>query len=101
MSAIIAALIAELSKVLLPILIEWIKGLFDKAAKKIEATGDDADDAEYLVHVALELTPKFRVFKRALLRKVKDHAADIAAGRKLNKSDREELAALAKKAKAE
>lgn len=101
MSAIISMLIAELSKVLIPLLIEWIKSLFDKTAKKLHATGDAEADAETLVQAAIDATPKVRVFKRALLRRIKDHAADIATGAKLSKSDKAELAGLAAKAKCE
>lgn len=101
MSAIIAALIAELSKYLIPLLIEWLQGLFTKQAKKLQATGDDEADAEALVQAALDATPKVRVFKRALLRKVKDHAAAIVMGSRLSKSDSAELQELAKRAKAE
>lgn len=95
MSAIIASLIAELSKVLIPLLIEWLKELFDKSAKKVSDTGDTGDDAEALVQAAIDMTPKARIFKRALLRKIKDHAADIATGSKLSKSDKAELSGLA------
>lgn len=101
MSAIIASLIAELSKYLIPLLIQWLQGLFTKAAKNVTASGDDGADAEALLDASIAATPKVRVFKRALLRKVRDHAADIATGGRLSKSDRDELAALAAKAKSE
>lgn len=101
MSAIIAMLIAELSKVLIPLLIEWIKSLFNKVAPTVAVTGDDEADAEALVQAAIDKTPKVRVFKRALLRRIKDSAAKIAMGEKLSKADKAEISALAAKAKGE
>lgn len=101
MSAIIAMLITELSKILIPALIEWIQKLFDRTAKNMEATGNDAADAVELAQRALDATPKVRVFKRALLRKVRDVAGDVATGKKLSASDKQELDALQSRAKAE
>lgn len=100
MSAIIAALLAELSKVLIPMLIEWLKSLFEKQAKKLEASGNIVD-VEDLVQASIDATPRARVFKRALLRRIKDHAFDLAHGKKLSKADKAELAALGAKAKGE
>lgn len=101
MSAIIAMLITELSKILIPALIEWIQGLFNRVSKGMQSTGDDAADAVALADRALAATPKIRVFKRALLRKVKEVAGDVATGKKLTAADKNEFEALAMKAQSE
>ena len=101
MSAIIASLIAALGPVLVKFLVQWLESLFNKVAPVVEETGDVAADAETLVQVALDRTPRVRVFKRALLRSIKDRAGHIATGGKLSKADKAELAALGSKAKSE
>lgn len=101
MSAIIAALIAALGPVLIGALTKWLESLFKKMAPSIEATGDDATDAESLVDAAILATPRRRVFKRALLGRIREHAGKLATGGKLAAAEKKELLALAEIAKAE
>ncbi len=97
MSAIIAQLLAILGPILLKFLTDWLSGLFNKVAPSVSVTGDDAEDAAALVQAAHDATPRTRVFRRALLRRIKDHAPDIMAG-SLSKADKKELKALAAQA---
>jgi len=94
MSAIIAALLAAFGPLLAELLKKWLDSLLNKAAKNV---GRDADAAE-LVTEAIRLTPLTRPIRRALLRKMLDHAEDIAAGGKLDAADKKEIKALAKTA---
>lgn len=101
MSAIIASLIAALGPILVQALTKWIQSLFNKVAPSVPVTGDDAADAQALVQAAHDATPRTRVFKRALLRRIKDHAPDIVSGDGLTKADKAELSGLAAQAKSE
>lgn len=101
MSAIIAALIAALGPVLIGALTKWIESLFKKVAPSVEMSGDDAADAEALVDAAIAATPRRRVFKRALLGRIREHAGKLATGGKLAAAEKKELLALANIAQAE
>lgn len=101
MSAIIAALIAALGPVLIQAITKWLESLFKKVGPSVEMTGDDGQDAEALVDAALAATPRRRVFKRALLSRVREHAAKLATGSKLTASEKAELTTLAKPASKE
>jgi len=101
MSAIIAALIAALGPVLIEALTKWLESLFNKVAPSVMPTGVQEADAEALVDAALAATPRIRVFKRALLSRVREHAGKLVAGGKLTASEKKELLALAAKAKSE
>lgn len=101
MPAIIAALIAALSPLLVDFLVKWIESLFKKVAPSVEMSGDDAADAEALVDAALDATPRRRVFKRALLSRIREHAGKLVAGEKLGAAEKKELLALADIAQAE
>lgn len=101
MSALIAALIAALGPVLVPLLLKWLESLFKKVAPSVEASGDAEEDAAALVDAALAATPRRRVFKRALLSRVREHAGKLVRGDKLSAAERTELSVLAGKAKGE
>ena len=101
MSAIIAALIAALGPVLIDALTKWLESLFKKVTPSVQMSGDDATDAEALVDAAIAATPRIRVFKRALLSRVREHAGKLATGGKLSASEKKELGVLVAKAKAE
>jgi len=96
MSAIIAALLAALGPILAEFLLKWIESLFNKSAKGMDTDQFDTDGeaAEALVQKSHDATPRFRFFKRILLRRIKDHAAGIVAGNKLSKADKAELKAI-------
>lgn len=95
MSAIIAALIAALGPVLIGALTKWLESLFKKVAPSLQTTGDDATDAEDLVDAAIAATPRRRVFKRALLARIREHAGKLATGEKLGAAEKKELLSLA------
>ncbi|MFO0806699.1 MAG: hypothetical protein U0791_26640 [Gemmataceae bacterium] len=95
MSALIAALIAAIGPILIPALVKWLQSLFNKVAPSVQMTGDDATDAEALVDAAIFATPRRRVFKRALLARIREHAGKLVAGEKLGAAEKKELLALA------
>lgn len=101
MPAIIAALIAALAPVLIDALKKWLESLFKKVAPSVQMSGDDVTDAEDLVDAAIAATPRRRVFKRALLARIREHAGRLATGGKLAAAEKKELLALADIAKTE
>ncbi len=101
MPAIIAALIAAIGPLLIDVLKKWLESLFKKVSPSVQMTGDDATDATALVGAAIDATPRVRVFKRALLNALYDHAGKLAKGEKLAADEKKELLALANIAKAE
>lgn len=96
--AFLGPLLAQLGPMLAKLLSDWLSGLFNKTAKKVTVGGNTADDAVALVQASHDATPRVRVFRRAFLRKLVDHAADIATGAKLSRADKAELLGLATKA---
>lgn len=101
MSALIAALISAIGPILIPALVKWMQSLFKRVAPSVQATGDPAIDATALVGAAIDATPRVRVFKRALLNALYDHAGKLATGDKLTAAEKKELATLAASAKSE
>lgn len=107
-SVIIAAILEYLKPVLevlgkrlAELISEWLDNLFTRQSKKLAATGNDETDTEILLKASLDATPRVRVFKRAFLRGLLDHAQPIAARAKMSKAAAAELLALAKPASKE
>lgn len=98
-SAIIAALIAALGPILIQVITQWLSGLLNKVAPTVPETGDKAADSVALVQAAHDATPRTHIFKRAFLRRLKDHAPALVSGAPLSDSDELELMTLAHVAK--
>lgn len=103
MSAFLTALLAALGPILVEVLVKWLTSLFNKTAKtfKWDKYDNDHDASVAFVRAAHDATPRVRIFKRALLRKIEDVAPAVAMGLKLSKADKAELVGLAAKAKSE
>lgn len=87
MSTLIEILLA-----LLPYAVKWLKEIFNKAAKEVQPTGNQEQDAKALLEKSLELTPRTRPIRRGILRHL-IHVAPkaVAEGGKLPKDDMREL----------
>lgn len=103
MAAIIAAILQIVGPILGDLLKSWLDKLLKRAEVKLAATGFTAsetkmdDGARRLLEQALDMTPKLRVFRRALLRSmIAEVPPLVAAGaKKLPKATANELQALA------
>jgi len=90
-----SAFLLALAEIFGPILLKWLESMFKKAAKKLPA---DATP-EQVVEASIETTRG--PFRKALLRALKPHANNLAAGQKLSKAQKNELLALAGQASKE
>ncbi len=101
MSAFIAALLAVLGPLIGELLMNWLKSIFNKAAKRLEGRsfGSPAAQAVALCDEAIAICPKAAVGKRVLLRFIRNHAASIANGFPLTSEALGEIGDAAKIAK--
>lgn len=102
MAAIISAILAIVGPLLGDLLKKWLDKILNKAAGEINggvvAAGEPSGAAaKKLIEKAIDLTPRVRVFRRALLRSMLNDVPPVVAagGTKLPKVAANELQALA------
>lgn len=91
MSAIIAQLIAIFGPLLVEALKKWLESLLNRAANNVPKNANAAT----LLNAAIDLTPRVRVGRRALLRLIRDKSHDAIAAGELNAADKKEIRLLA------
>lgn len=97
---IIAAIMKMVGPLLNELLKKWLEKLLNKAAKGLGPV-PACDGYRTVLAAAADAIPRRQVVRRALARKLADHAAEIEGLQGWAKADRAEVKALAEKAAAE
>lgn len=90
---VIAAILKAVGPLIGDVLAKWLEKLLNKAAKGLPAPGGPL--LPTILGVAADAVPRRQVVRRALLRKLLDHASEIEGAKAWAKADRAEVRGLA------